>query len=294
MTHLNVAISRSSNQSKLSIWARFFVGKQLGCYHHAEAKKIMSIPLLHYDLSSQNQRVNSFEIAWEEQPRIYNTDDLLSTSDMDALINAAYRQIFHEQQMTVSNRQITLESQLRSRQITVRQFTRGLVTSETFRNLIFDSNNNYRVVQICIQRILGREVYNEREKIAWSIVIATKGLYCFIDELLNSQEYQENFGDSIVPYQRRRILSQRIQGELPFERMARYGIDYRDKLPKPNLRALGLGYMGPIMSPTRWDWQKQPSPLVTTIGKVITYTGGASVVVLGVLIFLSCLGWVQI
>jgi phycobilisome rod-core linker protein len=48
------------------------------------------------------------------------------------------------------------------------------------------------------------------------------------------------------------------------------------------------------MSPTRWDWQKQPSPLVTTIGKVITYTGGASVVVLGVLIFLSCLGWVQI
>jgi hypothetical protein len=53
----------------------FFIGKQLGCYHHVEAKKIMSIPLLHYDLSSQNQRVNSFEIAWEEQPRIYNTDD---------------------------------------------------------------------------------------------------------------------------------------------------------------------------------------------------------------------------
>jgi phycobilisome rod-core linker protein len=252
------------------------------------------IPLLEYAPSSQNQRVPGFEVGWEEQPRIYDTENLLSVSDLDLLISAAYRQIFHEQQMTVSNRQIALESQLRIGQITVKQFIHGLATSATFRNLTYNSNNNYRIAQISIQRLLGRDVYNDREKIAWSIVIATKGLNGFVDDILNSQEYQENFGDNVVPYQRRRTISQQIQGELPFERMARYDTDYRDKLPKPNLQALGLGYLESRMSPPRWNWQKQPSPVLTSIGKAITYGGAVGVAALCLLVFLSCLGWVHI
>jgi phycobilisome rod-core linker protein len=85
---------------------------------------------------------------------------------------------------------------------------------------------------MCVQRILGREVYNEREKLSWSIVLATKGLKGFIDDLLNTEEYVSNFGYDTVPYQRRRILPQRAQGDLPFARMARYDEYYRDKLPK--------------------------------------------------------------
>ncbi|AFZ00585.1 phycobilisome rod-core linker polypeptide [Calothrix sp. PCC 6303] len=191
----------------------------------------MKIPLLSYSPISQNNRVRGYEIPGDEQPRIHNTENLLSSLEMDILILAAYRQIFNEQQMLSSNRQRFLESQIRSGQITVKDFIRGLVTSDSFRRLTYDSNNNYRFVQICIQRILGREVYNEREKLAWSIVLATKGLQGFIDDLLNSEEYLSNFGDNTVPYQRRRMLAGRSEGELPFERMARYGKDYRDKLP---------------------------------------------------------------
>jgi phycobilisome rod-core linker protein len=191
----------------------------------------MKIPLLSYSPISQNNRVCGYEIPGDEQPRIYNTENQLSAVEMDTLILTAYRQIFNEQQMLSSNRQRFLESQIRSGQITVKDFIRGLVTSDSFRRLTYDSNNNYRFVQICIQRILGREVYNEREKLAWSIVLATKGLQGFIDNLLNSEEYLSNFGDNTVPYQRRRMLAGRSEGELPFERMARYGKDYRDKLP---------------------------------------------------------------
>jgi phycobilisome rod-core linker protein len=193
----------------------------------------MTIPFLAYTPSSQNQRVTGFEVPGDETPKMYTTDDLLRPTEMDALIRAAYCQIFHEQQMTVSSRQIALESQLRVNQITVKQFIYGLVISDVFRQLNYDVNSNYRFVQICIQRILGRDVYNEREKFAWSIVLATKGLRAFVNELLNTEEYQTNFGDNTVPYQRRRILPQRAQGELPFARMPRYGADYRDKLPKP-------------------------------------------------------------
>lgn len=191
----------------------------------------MALPLLTYTPSSQNQRVAGFEIPSEEQPRIYSTENLPKSTKMDELIWAAYYQVFHEQQMLTSNRQRFLESQLRSGQITVRDFIRGLATSDSFRRLNYDSNNNYRFVELCIQRILGREVYNEREKLAWSIVLATKGLKGFIDDLLNTQEYLDNFGFNKVPYQRRRILPQKFTGEKPFTRVARYGTDYRNNLP---------------------------------------------------------------
>nr|YP_009393061.1 phycobilisome rod-core linker polypeptide [Bostrychia moritziana]ARW61623.1 phycobilisome rod-core linker polypeptide [Bostrychia moritziana] len=177
----------------------------------------MSIPILKYSLSTHNHRVNSFEyLAGEEQPKIYTTDNLPTSMDMDQIIWASYRQIFSEHQTLSSTRQLFLESQLRFNQITVKDFVKGLLLSDHFRLLNYDVNNNYRFVEICVQRLLGRDVYNEREKLAFSIVVASKGLEAFIDLLLNSDEYIENFGDTIVPYQRRRIIFQRNKGEIPF------------------------------------------------------------------------------
>ncbi|MBE9115922.1 phycobilisome rod-core linker polypeptide [Lusitaniella coriacea LEGE 07157] len=190
----------------------------------------MTIPPLNYPLSSQNQRVKGFEIPGDEQPKIYSLDNLLKNTELDELIWAAYRQIFNEQQMIVSHRQIALESQLRAGQLTVKDFIRGLVLSDSFRRLNYETNSNYRFVEMCVRRILGRDVYNQRETLAWSIVLATKGLQGFVDNLLNSEEYQTHFGDYTVPYQRRRILPQRLRGELPFARMARYDSNHLDLL----------------------------------------------------------------
>jgi phycobilisome rod-core linker protein len=182
----------------------------------------MTIPLLSYPLSSQNQRVNGFDIPGDEQPRVYSLDNLPNRTEMDEIIWAAYRQVFNEQQIIAYHRQVALESQLRTGQITVRDFIRGLVLSDSFRRLNYETNSNYRFVEMCIQRVLGRQVYNNRERLAWSIVLATKGLIGFVDDLLNTEEYLSQFGDMTVPYQRRRVLPQRLQGELPFARMARY------------------------------------------------------------------------
>ncbi|MBE9031891.1 phycobilisome rod-core linker polypeptide [filamentous cyanobacterium LEGE 11480] len=194
----------------------------------------MPLPLLAYSPDSQNHRVSGFEVAGDEHSRIYNTENILSGNELDMLIMAAYRQIHNEQQMLSSNRELYLESQLRNNQITVREFIRGLILSDSFRRLTFDSNNNYRFVEICVQRVLGRNVYGDREKMAWSIILATQGIQGFVDQLLNSDEYLDNFGDNTVPYQRRRILPQQSTGEVTFNHMARYGTDYRDKLPAPS------------------------------------------------------------
>lgn len=190
----------------------------------------MTLSLLSYPLLSQNQRVQGFEIAGDEQPRIYNTENLPKGTEVDDMIYAAYRQVFNEQQMIASHRQVALESQLRARQITMREFMRGLVLSDSFRRLNYETNNNYRFVEMCIQRLLGRNVYDNREKLAWSTVLATQGLRGFVDALLESEDYMTNFGDTMVPYQRRRILPQRMQGELPFARMARYDAYHLNQL----------------------------------------------------------------
>lgn len=194
----------------------------------------MALPLLSYSPKSQNVRVSGYEVGNDDKPKTYTTENMLSASDMDALIEAAYRQMFFH--AFKSDREPFLESQLRNGQITVRDFIRGLMLSETFRSSFYDKNSNYRFVEQCVQRVLGRDVFNEREKIAWSIVVATKGIAGFADALLETEEYLENFGYDTVPYQRRRNLPGRPEGELPFNiQSPRYDGYYRAKLGFPQI-----------------------------------------------------------
>lgn len=173
----------------------------------------MAIPLLTYAPSCPNQRVAPLG-ARDDEATTYSTDDLFSPSDIGNLINAAYRQIFFH--AFKWDREIVLESQLRNRQITVRDFIRGLLLSNTFIDSFYNKNSNYRFVEHCVEKVLGRRVYSQREKIAWSAIVMTKGVKGFVDALLNSDEYIENFGENTVPYHRRRLLPSRATGEIPF------------------------------------------------------------------------------
>ncbi len=194
----------------------------------------MALPLLNYPPKSQNQRVEGYTVQGDDQPRIYSAEALLEYSEMTELIEAAYRQIFFY--AFKADREAPLESQLRNSQITVRDFIRGLLLSDTFLRNYYAKNSNYRFVEQVIQRALGRDPYNEREKIAWSIKIGTKGVEGFIDELLDSDEYMENFGYDIVPYYRRRILPGREIGQRPFDiKSPRYDDYYRGILGFPQI-----------------------------------------------------------
>ncbi|MEL6928869.1 MAG: phycobilisome rod-core linker polypeptide [Cyanobacteria bacterium J06600_6] len=249
----------------------------------------MVIPLLKYSPSSQNQRVLGYEIPGDEQSRIYNAENLLSDSEIGELIWAAYRQIFNEQQILASNRERALESQLRNAQITVRDFIRGLLLSDTFRKRNYEPNNNYRFAEMCVQRVLGRNVYSDREKLAWSIVLATKGLKGFIDALLDSEEYLNSFGDDIVPYQQRRILPQRSEGESPFARMPRYGADHRATLES-------LGYFTHQEKDYPWVTSQPylpPAPVLLA-AKILTFAGAGLLGLLTLAVAFAAFGWISL
>ncbi len=213
----------------------------------------MPIPLLEYAPSSQNSRVRGYEAASDEQSRVFSTDNLLSSGEISDLIEAAYRQIFFH--AFAADREKFLESQLRSGQITVREFIRGLCLSNTFTNSFYNLNSNYRFVEHCVQKVLGRDVYSDAEKIAWSIVIATKGRAGFINDLLSSEEYLENFGDSIVPFHRRRVLPSGAS-QLPFNiKSPRYDAYHRRQLgfPKASWQAAVRGYKPQDQQPKAGD-----------------------------------------
>lgn len=165
----------------------------------------MSIPLLEYTPSSQNQRVEGYEVPDEDDLQYYRLTPTSSDFEVKETIWAGYRQIFSEHLILEKYRQPFLESQLKNRAISVRDFVRGLGKTDVYRTQVADTNDNYRLVDITFKRFLGRATYGRDEQIAWSIVIATKGLDGFIDAVVDSEEYRQNFGEDIVPYQRRRF-----------------------------------------------------------------------------------------
>jgi phycobilisome rod-core linker protein len=186
----------------------------------------MALPLLTYKPSSQNQRVKSFGKADlnEDTPYIYRVEDVASPAELKDLVWAAYRQVFSEHEILKFNRNITLETRFANRSITVRDLIRELAKSEAFYRLVVSVNNNYRLVEICLKRLLGREPYNKDEEIAWSIKIATLGFNGFIDALVDSDEYTAAFGDNTVPYQRKRMEGRPFNLVTP-----RYGEDFQEK-----------------------------------------------------------------
>ena len=137
----------------------------------------MAIPLLDYPLTSQNARVSNLAGNLH--------DNGLATigyggaghdsynSEVDGVIEQAYRQIFFHAMR--SDRDVNLESQLRNGNITVRDFIRGLLLSNRFRDDYYQCSTNYRMVDQVVGRALGRPVHGDAERRAWSIVIGEKG-----------------------------------------------------------------------------------------------------------------------
>lgn len=187
----------------------------------------MALPLLAYKPTTQNHRVRSFGKADlnDETPYIYRIEDADSATEIQEIIWATYRQIFSKHEILKANRQIQLESQMKNRSITVRDFIRGLAKSPRFYEVVVSVNNNYRLVEICLKRLLGRTPYNKDEEIAWSIKTATLGFYGFVDALIDSEEYTDAFGDNTVPYQRKRMEGRPFNLVTP-----RYGEDFREQV----------------------------------------------------------------
>jgi phycocyanin-associated rod linker protein len=138
--------------------------------------------------------------------------------DVQAVIHAAYRQVFGNDHLMQSERLSSAESLLRQGNITVREFVRLLAHSELYRQKFFYSTPQVRFIELNYKHLLGRAPYDESE-IAYHVdLYIQKGYEAEINSYIDSLEYQSSFGDAIVPYYRG-FATQRGQKTVGFNRM---------------------------------------------------------------------------
>ncbi|MCU0533836.1 MAG: phycobilisome linker polypeptide [Hydrococcus sp. Prado102] len=138
--------------------------------------------------------------------------------DTEVVIRAAYRQVMGNDHLMSHERLTSAESLLRNGDINVRDFVRALALSELYKEKFFYSNPQNRFIELNYKHLLGRAIYDRAEIAYHTDLYNQKGYEAEIDSYLDSQEYQENFGESIVPYYRG-FATQRNQKTVGFSRI---------------------------------------------------------------------------
>lgn len=141
-----------------------------------------------------------------------------SEQDVNAAIWASYRQILGHDHIMESERLISAESLLRQGDISVRDFVRSIAQSELYRNKFFHTTPQVRFIELNFKHLLGRAPYDESEITEHVNLYIDHGYEAEINSYIDSAEYQENFGDAIVPYYRG-FATQRGQKTVGFNRM---------------------------------------------------------------------------
>jgi phycocyanin-associated rod linker protein len=125
-----------------------------------------------------------------------------SAADAQIVIRAVYRQVLGNDYLMASERLVGLESLLCNGQITVRDFVRGVAKSELYKTKFLYPVFQTRAIELSFKHLLGRAPYDESEVIEHLDRYQNYGSDADIDSFIDSDEYNANFGDSIVPYYR--------------------------------------------------------------------------------------------
>ncbi|MGB7085807.1 MAG: phycobilisome rod-core linker polypeptide [Phormidesmis sp.] len=127
-----------------------------------------------------------------------------SPEDLSAIIRALYKQVLGNPHVMESERLVTAESQLRDGSISVREFVRAVGKSDFYRTRYFESCSPYRLVELNFQHILGRAPESQAEVSEHIRRCAEEGYEADIDSYIDSEEYQDAFGENLVPYARQK------------------------------------------------------------------------------------------
>ncbi|HIK03508.1 MAG TPA: phycobilisome linker polypeptide [Trichormus sp. M33_DOE_039] len=119
--------------------------------------------------------------------------------EVQSVIWAVYRQVLGNEHLFESERLSSAESLLHQAQITVRDFVRAIALSELYKQKFFYTNSQVRFIELNYKHLLGRAPYDESE-IAYHVdLYNSQGYEAEMNSYIDSVEYQQSFGDAIVP-----------------------------------------------------------------------------------------------
>ena len=121
-------------------------------------------------------------------------------NDKAALIRAVYKQVLGNQYVMASERLEGPESLFRRGYLSVREFVRQVAKSGLYKGKFFENCNAYRFIELNFKHLLGRAPQNKAEMLHHFTILQEQGFDAEIDSYLDSAEYQERFGEEVVPY----------------------------------------------------------------------------------------------
>ena len=120
----------------------------------------------------------------------------------EQIITAVYKQVLGNAYVMESERQLVAESQFKLGEISVREFVRSIAKSELYKARFFDACPRYRYIELAFRHLLGRAPVDFQEMRNHAERLDAKGYDADIDSFLDSDDYQNTFGEWTVPYQR--------------------------------------------------------------------------------------------
>ncbi|UFP94888.1 phycobilisome rod-core linker polypeptide [Gloeobacter morelensis] len=139
--------------------------------------------------------------------------------EVEIVIRAVYKQVLGNPHLMESERLIRDESKLKNSEISVREFVRTVAKSELYRTRFFETCGPYRFIELNFKHLLGRAPLDQTEISVHVRLCVEQGYEAEIDSYLDSDEYQDAFGEDTVPFPRG-SLSQVGQKQVGFNRMS--------------------------------------------------------------------------
>jgi phycoerythrin-associated linker protein len=120
----------------------------------------------------------------------------------EQIIRTVYKQVLGNAYVMESERQLVPESQFKLGEISVREFVRRIAKSDLYRSRLFETCARYRYIELAFRHLMGRAPIDFQEMRDHSERLDAKGYDADIDSFLDCDDYQNAFGEWIVPYQR--------------------------------------------------------------------------------------------
>ena len=120
----------------------------------------------------------------------------------EQIIRAVYKQVLGNAYVMDSERQVVAESQFKLGEISIRELVRRIAKSDLYRSRFFEGCARYRYIELAFRHLLGRAPADFEEMRGHSERLDSAGYNADIDSFLDSDEYQNAFGEWTVPFQR--------------------------------------------------------------------------------------------
>lgn len=124
-----------------------------------------------------------------------------TTEEKDLLCATFVKQVFGNAYVMEEERSdfYVAESMYRAGQLPMKELVRAAAKSATYRRRFWDACGPYRYTELAFKHLLGRGVNTQVEAAAFMGVAQSKGYDASVDWLVDSEEYDQKFGEDFVP-----------------------------------------------------------------------------------------------